>query len=231
MEKNTTEKKAISSIIFLFALQFAIAYISKYFPTTEYKENMWLEYNMTQWFSYYFPLSRIVDFIIGCNLSYLFLKRSSNPSKIKCSIMECIGVLLIVIPQVIVYKYRIPSEYGEVTVGQSGNWWIYTIPFTIGSIIFIYSFAINNGILSKCLTGKITIYIARISNYGFITHMVILRYIYAIMVRLPIIGGQNYADKFAGWVEITIGFILTIISVEIWTKIENKIMSKTKISS
>lgn len=95
MEKKYCKKKAVICICFSILVEVFIGLVGKNFPNDVRSGNRWLTHNMTNWFIYYFPLSRIWDFIIGCNLGYLFLHNIHNLKKIIYSAVEIVSILFV----------------------------------------------------------------------------------------------------------------------------------------
>ena len=152
-------------LINIFLLYFGMIIIAYLFAKTNLpKEQM-------EWFTYIFPLFRIGDFAIGCNLGLLFLKNKKLGSKI-CTIMEICSFTLAIIS---LYVYEITSNNYEC------SWYRYTLLFIPSVCCLIYILAVNKGFMSKLLSNKNIVKIGNLSGYAFIVHQMILWYIRAFL--------------------------------------------------
>ena len=89
--------------------------------------------------------------------------------------------------------------------------WSYSLGFVFSSIILVYSFAMQNGFISRLLTNNFSMYLAKISPYGFLIHYVIFRYAMAVYYRIPGFEPGEFLIKYGCWLNLTVGFILTIV--------------------
>ena len=146
IKKYTQTSTAFYSILITFLLQFILAYASTFLPEINSFSD-----NFSKWFTYIFPIFRLGDLIIGCNLGYLFLNRNNTPSAFYATITESLSFL---ITGGLLYIYNAKISFGAF------EWSRYTLLYTISSILLIYCFALNAGLITKFLTNRIFIYIA-----------------------------------------------------------------------
>lgn len=90
----------------------------------------------------------------------------------------------------------------------------------VNSICSIISSFINNGLISNILSSKGLVFLGDRSKYIFLIHIVIIEYI----VGLEMICGQ-----FNIYFVITLEIALTLICVEMWILLENKILHRKSV--
>ena len=210
MRKYKGIKTALIVICSTFILQIVLAYLSYLVQVNKYIHND----DFIHWFTYIFPLSRLEDFIIGCNLGYLFrfCKRDKEITSAKATICELLVVVALIIEWTIyVLKVSIP---------QDNNWWGLTVMYTLTSCALIYTFALNRGVISHILTNKALIYIGNISANTFLIHQMVYRYLDTIENHL--IGATNK------YINLFVCFILTIVCSIIWEKLYDLIRNRMK---
>ena len=221
MKKNYTNKKALLSIVALYIIQVIICLISKNIPLNEYEENMFLVYNVPDWIIYYHPITRVMEIIIGYNLGYLYINRTKANIK-KATLKETLVLLLILLSYVAAVSTDIKTEYHQlIPTVNPNNWWRRTILYTPTTCLLIYLFAFEQGKISKVLVNKVTLYLAKISPYGFLIHSVVFRYLQAIMWHLI---SEEFNYYYGQYIQTTLGIILSIICCEIWMWINQKFL-------
>ncbi|WP_029321016.1 acyltransferase family protein [Butyrivibrio sp. AE3004] len=155
-------KEPITISVILFAVQAMLSALTPYLPFYQ-STGGW---KFSVWFSYIFPISRLVDFIIGCNLGYIFIsKKHSDGKRLSFYIgMEFLSVFLFLCSSAI-YNTSIINKL------QFGKTTIWTIP----TCMIIYIFALNKGVLSKILTHKFLVFLGDLSSYTFIVHQLVIK--------------------------------------------------------
>lgn len=193
MEKDYSENKAKKFIAVLCLLQILVGWEAYLLVTlTDYEIDI-------EWFVYKFPPVRALDFVIGCNIGYLFLKRNFKRIKqAQYTIWELVPCLLIILGNLC---YIMKSS------SSTGRWWTFSIVFTISSCMTVYLFAENKGYITKLLTNRLTLYLGDLSPYAFLIHFVVFRYIEVIC---RVLYGKEFVLCNKGWIKLTIGFVLTI---------------------
>ena len=174
------------------------------------------------WTAYTFPVLRIGDFILGCNLGWLYLNRyDRNKTKsISATIAE---ILIFVLIGISAYIYS--SQ--KILIGQ--NWFKYTNLWIPTSILLVWLFAVNKGKVSRVMTNNITIWIGNISPITFLIHGMVIIYVRIIfshtvekelmamlseMLSSPPTGALvNYMYKIARCI---VAFAITIIASLLW---------------
>ena len=118
--------------------------------------------------SYIFPFYRLFDYIQGILLGGIFLKmqNGNKSAKSKMSILE-VGVLVLI---VLGYHFRLLDTNRTVQ--------------EFLSILIVYIFAFEGGIISRILNNKILIYLGNISMELYLIHQPVIKYFEFISNKL-----------------------------------------------
>lgn len=133
--------------------------------------------DITKWFTYINPVYRLGDFIIGCNLGYLFrtalyTPRSGRvPFKWRNTSLEFLALLLLILPGIL-YNRIISVIQGACPQA----WWIWSLLFLPSAGFLICAFSMG-GALSHWLNCIPIRGIAAISPYAFLIHQLVIRII------------------------------------------------------
>jgi len=222
MEKHSSRKQAFQAIAFLYLFQVVMGFIGSLLPNLFITESNWLCQNLTKWFVYCFPPVRCIDFLIGCNVGYLFITRDKQANSFICrpNILSIIAVLTILIGNYMHIALKSITQLDNSTLATNPErWWTYSVCFTLSSCLLVYLVAHGNNLLSKCLTNRIMIYLGNISQYMFLIHFVVFRYMSSIIVKLF---GQEFSVYYGPWINLTIGFIISLIATKIYMLLVRK---------
>ncbi|MCR5150335.1 MAG: acyltransferase [Clostridiales bacterium] len=217
------KRKAIRNILLSLIIQLIIGLAGSVIPAAEYSTVMWITNDITKWFVYYFPLSRIFDFFIGMNLFVLFRENESKHTSKKMTVAEGTGLMLLIAAQLIAVIF---TRNDVESISHPEHWWSLVLVFTAGSAITVYSFAANRGFFSKTLTNKLTAKVAGYSAHGFLLHFVIYNYIKAIVLILPESGFSAMLESNLGFIRLIFGTALTFATVKIWETLTEKILKQ-----
>ena len=155
----------VVKVVAVLCLQILASIILQSFNATE---------EVAKWGTYILPVYRLGDFYIGMVFGYIFFNSKKNFTFSNSSYF----VVLITVIEIITIGLNVIAQqaYND-SIGILGSiYFKFTLLYTPLSIIIVYLFALNKGIISKLLTNKLMIYIGEISGYGFIVHMVTIRY-------------------------------------------------------
>ena len=210
MRKYRGISTAFAAVAIGFAVQVVLAYVS-YLIQINVVDND----DFIRWFAYIFPLSRLEDFVIGCNLGYIFLQEKKNNKIIseRAYTWLEIGTIAIIVVELAAYVLlvTVPSE-ADPTV-RTENWWGLTVMWTLPSCAFIYLFALNKGKLSRILTNKTLLFIGNLSANAFLIHHIVYRYLTTFEYKL--------FGSVLPWVNLFACFLITLISSWAWDRIMN----------
>lgn len=160
----------------------------------------WMELDISNWVVYFFPITRFIDFFIGCNLGMLYRTRDYDKEIKHPNIMELVLVgVLIAINYIYVYMIPFTTEKRA---------WTYVLLFEIATIPLVYYIALGNGIVSKLLTNKLLLILATISPWAFMIHYTVYGLIF---YHYYMIGLWDYAIEKTKMPYLTWGFCITII--------------------
>ena len=195
IKKSTSRGTSIIAIIGIFLLQIIIGYSVYHFTDIDIK-----------WVTYCHPLYRVGDFAIGGFLSSIYMesrnKVDQKYSLLHYSSLELIAVILNIC--VCICFAQASSEY---------KWFTFTCLFIPTSVILVYVFAQNAGILSKLLINRPVLWLAYISPYAFLIHRLVIYYFYTFTKKILDIDSLNSV------LIIVIPFLITVISVYIYLAI------------
>ena len=207
MKKYNGIKTAVTVIVCVLVLQVVMAFFSYHVQVDLLHSD-----NFVHWFVYIFPVSRLEDFVIGCNLGYIFKNANNNkePNSKLYSFME-MGVIAIIIVQWAVYVLMISIPAKADPAIRSRNWWGLTVFWTVTSCSLVYLFAIDRGRISKILANKLLVFIGNMSANAFLIHQMVYRYLDSLERKM--LGNSNE------YINIVACFLITMISAYIWEKI------------
>lgn len=196
IKKYKSVKQAYKTFIIVLIIQILIAFLSSFLEVS-------FSDGFAKYLTYICPLFRLGDFIIGCNLGYIFLNRKTdkmNAGILKFTALEFFTIVAVIISQVVYVKNF--SFLGS-------EWFKYSLLYIPTSISAIYLFALSKGLLTKMLTNKITIYIGNLSAYTFLLHTVVIRYTSTYIS--PFINSHT--------LNVVIYFVITVILAVIYQKV------------
>lgn len=233
LEKNYSISKATYCVGLCLFIEFGFGLVGASLSPEIYNENEVWTYDIPHWLGYYFPLARVWDMIIGFNLGYLFIHRERVLSSVKVTSLEIVGVLFTVL-SCYLFAIMTPAPlYDENAVMMSDphRWWTYSLVFILGSIILIYTFALQNGFVSNLLSNRVTQYLAKISPYGFLIHYVVFRYLVAVYYRMPGFEEHEFLIQYGGWCQLTVGVVISLICSDIWLRLYSRFIKPLNLKS
>lgn len=208
--KNWHESRCIISIFILVAIQLMIALYG--FKLSQIKTDN----GSAQWLTYYFPPTRLIEFLIGCILGQIHetSKYTVARSKRLSSIIEG-GIISITILAISMYQekkglFQYESlKYSMLMLPMAVAWlWI-----PIGS----------SGILNVLMKSKILVTLGNISGYCYLIHFLVIRWTLKV-TRFLKLGINEYAT-------IVFTFLVTIMLSICWIKlIKEKRHEKSNVS-
>lgn len=202
--KKLSNIQLVTILTITYILQVIIAFFA---GNVIYISNMALK-----WLTYICPMYRLGDFLIGCSIGAIFVRKDRwRINSICATIVEIMSICIMIICN---YIYAVQS-------GLLGSEYIrYSTLYTPSTVIFILIFAINKGYVSKVLTCKLLVYIGNISAYAFLIHQLVIRY---MVIGLHLI----LKTELTPWIMTCFSFVITIGCTEIWKKIEKLSYSAT----
>lgn len=231
-EKNYSVRKAQYYLVICLFLQFVVAFIgTKLSSTFVQNGDSFIDPNLSSWFVYNFPLSRLLDVFIGFNLGYIFVNKKELFTPNLSTMVEILGIVLAVIAN---YYYSTKSPrlywYNISGVYDPKNSITFAFIFSFSSILLIYSFAMQNGFISKLVTNKISLYLAKISIYALFIHVVIFWNVIWVYNHIPGFEKYEFFFTYGCWISLTLGFVITIVATEIWMRLYAKFIAPKKVN-
>ena len=154
-----------------------------------------------KWFVYICPLYRFGDFVLGIVLGYIYLLPKKKQSRRVYTIIEFVAILIIILQIVI---------YGSGVIKATN--WILTLFWLPSSLLLVYFFAVNIGMISRWLCKcKLLIWIGNISGDAFLIHQICIKMTEVLTKNKLIIA--------------PVAFVLTIICTVIWRLLDKKSLS------
>lgn len=198
IRKYRLKKDAIKWIILIFLIQISVAFGSAFVHVPRAVST-----DFTKWVTYVFPLFRFGDFVIGCNIGYLFVKREKGENigkiSIKCTLVEVLSLVL---------ALMVPIEF---LLNTDWAWASYGLVYLPLSAILIYSVALQKGLLSHILGKRMPVFLGDLSSYAFLLHTVVLAYFGFFFEK-----SVAYMNR---WTICIINLVITLVFSWIWKRI------------
>ena len=121
------------------------------------------------WSVYIFPVMRLGDFLIGCNLGYLFLYRQPSRWLSDKRSLLLSGVYVLIILQWCLFVYGC-------SVSLVQPWWSYAVLYTPTSCAVIYLLAEKKSAYKRSLVNNFLVFLGNLSPYAFLIHQVALKW-------------------------------------------------------
>lgn len=195
--KKIQNKKCL--FVCLFGVELCISAFAYYFGASLKSE----PFSM-QWITYYFPVSRLVDFTIGCCLGAIYIESSKNSINITDILAQVVVPLILLIS---FYCYRT----GKTVLGQ--EYAKYSLLFVPTSCLIIWKVAKEKTFCNKVLSNRLLHILGDLSPYAFLIHTVIIKYLFAAN-HIVLNNKVN-----AVWIAL-VSFVLTVIGSKVWIRVE-----------
>lgn len=175
MRRYRTRAAAVLAIGAVLAVQLISAYVAVTLYDAHAVRESYETPAFAQWFTQVLPLYRLGDFIVGCNLAYLFTMRGEREaSRAYCVALELVGVALTAVAHSLYLSPSLPVWLGPTEL------------FLLPAAVFVYAFALGNGLLARLGTTRPVKFIAGLSSDIYLTHFVVITFASIICSSLPI---------------------------------------------
>ena len=165
-----------------------------------------------KWVTYCNPVFRLGDFAIGCILASIYKNREHKQMDgWKCSVLEIIAIALSI--AVCVYY---------TTASDDAVWFTYTCLFIPSSVLLVYAFSLDNGIVSRLLKNKVVFWLAAISPYAFLIHRLVIHCFHAFVKY--VLHNEQISFLFV----IIVPFAITVIITYLYIFFEKKLTKGKK---
>lgn len=168
-----------------------------------FKDNQRIQYYVT----YVCPLFRVWDFVLGCNLGYVFLC-CRNRIKIDRWIMTWLEIICVVLLWVTEYCYMHQ---------MFPNWYQTSLLNLPVSLLTVFVFAISEGFLSEQLkNNRVVKWIAKNSPFFFLIHLLLLGEI------RNVVNTAVNAEMIGKYLTAIITFAITMMLCEVYSKLYSR---------
>ena len=213
MKKYKGNYNAVISIAVILIIQIAAALVSKNITIFDAISD-----DFGRWFVYVFPVYRLGDFLIGCNVAYIF--KNMKKEEVKKTTSQTVIFSFFVIRAVLLTVFcQYMRERGGFVIfdkGLSNN--VIYIPV---SVAFIILFVMKKGIFTTILTNKFLVWFGDISKYTFLIQIKAIKLVKIGFEYL----GMSDINKYI----LTIAALaLTILMAEIYIFFEKKVKEINK---
>lgn len=210
--KYMDTRKAKIDIVFLITLMFVISFGSRLIlGDIDLGNSTVFRSNLCHWLVYYFPPVRLIEILIGCNLALVYLNAENNENDIlKWTIYELVTIIALIVVNCLYLNYIELPTIG--IFNPSEIWWKDSLVYVLPSIISVFVFARNRGIVTRPLNNGLTSYISNMSRNGFLIHFVVIQYIDSVIERVDTL--SVFAEN--NILKVLLYALVTAISCEIW---------------
>lgn len=171
------------------------------------------------WFMYFFPIFRLGDFFAGCCLGRIYSHRpaDSEMSVLKYSILEILAAAITA-----GVFWWLGQGHTDIIHTALHNLTTIYIPI---SVLWVYLFTVNKGIITILLSRRMLIRLGNISGYIFLIHYIVILYINNLINFLDIeLSEQQRAG--AAVLELGISIIATLVYIPIEKKIKDRFSAR-----
>lgn len=198
--KEKKQVYAISAAVYLFML--AVGFYVSRIPIE-------IGDGFAKWLTYICPFYRVLDFSLGVMLGWLYLSSGRKEQKniAAATVLEVLAAAAFIIIE-LVYP-GVKAEY--MGIG-------YTVYFIPVSLLIVYVFAKNDGIITKMLNNRCLVWLGNRSSMTFMIHQIVIRWLYMKMDREVL--GNGYL-----LVMILCSFAITIAGTFVYQQLQ-KILQK-----
>lgn len=175
LRKRQSSAEAWAVIVTAFIAQAVLAYAVDALGRRYLPPDYFYGANVTQWFAYASPFSRIADFIIACNFAYLFKNRKQTARSAGMATLAEIGAILFALAVQLLFKKNLlpPTT-------------IYCTAFIPAAHLLIWEFARGEGYVSRAVDNSVTRFISSLSSYVFLIHYIVIVVLTPAINMLPV---------------------------------------------
>lgn len=200
LKKLKRRRTALLFLSVFFLGQILVSVVAYFCGRVDYRDPFSMK-----WITYFFPVARLLDFIIGCLMGWLFLY---SPKKMNFAIQSVLELGISLAIGCVLILYNMPTSL------VSREFIKYTLIFTILNMGIVWLLATENSIFGYLLSRKIFVWIGNLSPFAFLIHEIIIVYFqYAWIYFLGIPKTH---------VVIVFSLIGTIIATLIWNWLQKK---------
>ena len=166
------------------------------------------------WITYCHPVFRLGDFAVGGFLASVYIDRRNLQSSKKPISKFCGSAL-----EIVSLALNVAVCIFYANSSSNTAWFRYTSLFLLPTVLLIYAFSLNSGIVSDLLTNKFTFWLAAISPYAFLIHRLVIHYFHDFMKYIVHCEDINFM------IVVLIPWVGTVIAVYVYQKLEKAVFS------
>lgn len=205
LSQYRNRKMVLGSTVLIWAVQSLASYAAFAIVSFHGLGESWIT-----WSVYIFPVMRLGDFLIGCNLGYLFLHRqpsrwSSNKGSL---LLATVCVLTILQWSLFVYGCN---------TSQVQPWWSYAVLYAPTSCALIYLLAEKKSAYKRSAVNNFLVFLGNLSPYAFLIHQVVLKWTNGAIWSL--ISSYDLDVHGVAFIIAGIAFALTIVLSLLWKRL------------
>ncbi len=222
--RNRNRNQIIAIMIIIYAVMFLFTWLTRniVFGGT-YPDNCY-------WSAYTFPVLRLGDFVIGCCAGLLFKLKSDYKSTKETVVFSLLEIISFELVGLSMCYYSSQSNI----LGQ--NWFRYTMLWLPTSVLLVWLFAVNKGLISKLLNNKLFVWVGNISSITFLTHYMVIFYIEYLFNHTlhdplqAIVENVGFFDTelFFRIIRCIFALIITIMLSVFWKRVSKKVFKHRK---
>jgi peptidoglycan/LPS O-acetylase OafA/YrhL len=201
MQKSWSKKKAIILTVGCYFSLLVISFLFELFNLQDYEV----------WFFYIFPPTRLLDFIVGMQASYLLYNRKGT---LRQSIVTAAELAIFALIVLSVYVLTDIRQLGILQGVLSRD----VLIFMPTSVVIVCLISFGCGLFGRLFSTTAFNYIGDMSMYVFLIHNVMLKYAHILL--------GYFADPVSPWLLMICGVLVTAAAVYIYKMIERSIIKK-----
>lgn len=213
IKRLTTKSSAIKCGIAIYVIQCVMGFISQFVHVPNDFSDDFIKY-----ITYICPLYRMGDYCSGGILGYLYLKNEIKLCEKNWKTAPWIATPIELLA-ISVLILTIEVYHGRINPLINWNWFRTTCLYLPSSLLLVWVFALNKGVITRALTGKLLIYFGNLSSYMFLIHLVVIRYLQRIYMVL-------YQNEINTWVLGACAILITILLAESYRRCHRNILSR-----
>lgn len=161
--------------------------------------------NFIKWFTYIFPVYRLGDFFIGCNLAFLY---KHLEDKIRLNV--CVSSIIEIISFAALFTVFKLRQYGIFVFGN--NFVRYNLVYLPVSMLIVFVIAYGKGIISKLLATRPLVFIGDITSFAFLIHTVVIKYYFEFFHASKLAVNPLFSTLTILVVTILLSYLYSLIS-------------------
>ena len=180
------------------------------------------------WFTQNFPISRTIDFFLGCVVGYIYVMNRKDED---IDAREYSKGLWTLIEAIVIFMFYVGAFFIAglfiLGLGNIGKMVVFCAPLYSSSfaILMLMIFIWNRGYITKMLSWKPLVYLGNISMYTYLIHYIFTQG-WASFKQ-----GTGFDDSGTiGYVAIIVEFILTIVVSILYDKAQKKKAAKARVN-